>query len=174
MSSSFPSRLEVRDRADGTPEVHLWLEPRSSGRTHDGHRQHDQGRTHMGHPEGDIDAPIDDANAGMSGELNFATALPRGRPDDPMESRGGNSERVPTAGGVMPPQFIDGRSLRVSGRDQNGKNFEQAIWGPDSQSQSWARIGDATGSLQLDDAVDMPTKLGTYQRLLDRHYGNTR
>jgi hypothetical protein len=139
--------------------------------------------------DGDIEEPDTDraprfrrrdATANAPEEMIPGRSPPGGGPYDPDELGGeDNGEEARTSGGLPvarldqtaePPVFVDTRSLRVRGRDQNGKLFEAAVWGPNGQGQPWNRIGDQRAGLLVGYADDHIRALGTYQRLLNAHY----
>ena len=66
-----------------------------------------------------------------------------------------------------PPVFVDARSLRITGRDANGKNFSAAITGGSNpQSQPWWTIGDNSVGAHDNHVI----ALGEYQKFLNRYY----
>jgi hypothetical protein len=167
--------MGVIDRPDGMSEVHVWVPPPPAPRTHDGHRR---GRdTEIPRYDGDLEDPNLDASAAGNGEWNPASDPGRyGGPDDPPERGGPNGERAPETGGVQEPLFVDARSLRLRGRDQNGKMFEAAIYGgANPQGQSWNRnpIGDRHTGLLVGATDDHVAQLGWWQETI-RAYWNAR
>jgi hypothetical protein len=175
MGTKNVDRYEIRTRADGTPELHLWLRATTDAQpdrprrmiAHDGHRGHD-------------------GNVGLSGETNPARGLPGGGPNDPPLRRE-NDQEAPEVGGLpvarmnqssVPELFVDARTLRLRGVDATGRRFDAAIFGPDAQDQPWARarttVGDSRTGLAIGYCDDLPRSLAAYQRMLDAHYRTAR
>jgi hypothetical protein len=149
----------------GDPQMHMWVReideapPRRPVR--DGHRGRDVGNIQDPFPDAD-------AAAGAGGELRPGTVPPGGPNDPPLHGEDG--EDPPTAGGVQ-PVYVDARSLRLRGRDQNGKNFEAHLYGPGHPPEG----SDPTWPGAKPDALmtvndHLPQALGQYQRMLNRHY----
>jgi hypothetical protein len=178
--------MEERDRlnADGsrTAELHLWLGAPA--------------------PPARPRRRAADASAGAEGEARTNTPLP-GDPDTPPERRGRADQQRPgefagpkEVGGLPqvrrdqtaePPTFIDSRSLRVTGRDQRGRNWEALIYGSSGVEQpgAWPQLspGDAVEKFEATDALrdlvhaagaNEVRGLGALQRLLDLTYGHRR
>jgi hypothetical protein len=145
--------LYFRDRGD-VVEVHMVVpdQPPPRRRVRDGHRrQRDtEPRMYRGAPEGDAEAPVNQP----------------GFPDDPPD------EGPDTAGGLQEELFVDARSLRISGRDANGKNFEAMVYGPAPEGadpRGWPG-GDSKRGLMAGVTDFLPEKLRSYQSALDAHY----
>jgi hypothetical protein len=186
VEGAMPS-IQERTRIDGNgrvrEELHLWLGPDQppaprGDRAHDGHRRShaSAGRRGRDDDTGTVHDPgldpLDtDAAAGANGEINPARGLPGGGPSDPEELGANGGERAPTAGGVQEPLFVDARSLRITGRDQNGKNFSAAIYGGSTpQSTPWWNIGDNRPGAHDHHVL----ALGEYQKFLNAHYRTAR
>jgi hypothetical protein len=169
-------RLEewTRRNTDGskTHELHLWV--------------------------GDLEAPArprrraTDAAAGAIGEMPPGRPLPNVGPEEPPEQRGRhNQSRGPTVVGGLPepaltqsaepPVFIDAQSLRVSGRDQRGQNWEALISGGSNPHlpRGWPQIlpdeFENTADMALRDLVTLAGQnevagLGQLQKLLNLTY----
>jgi hypothetical protein len=182
------ARMEERNRlnADGsrTTELHLWFAaPAAPARPR---------------------RRAADASAGAPGELRAGT-VPGGNPpvyrsssdpDNgapevgglPAASKGQSTEPDPAGFDQQPvatqlnpaPEFIDARSLRISGRDQRGRNWEAMIYGGSNaqQPRDWPQL--SPGDLEpaadaLRDLVSAAPRnevagLGQLQKLLDLHY----
>jgi hypothetical protein len=75
------------------------------------------------------------------------------------------------------PVYVDARSLRVSGKDANGKMFGATLWLPHEQPEhTLAQMGDAAlrDLVSGESAVGHVAGLTAFQKLLDRHYGARR
>jgi hypothetical protein len=164
------SGLDFVDRGN-VLEVHLTVPDQLRRRVRDGHRRHRDTEARMFHgaPEGDIDAHSDDANGGAGGEMRPGVALP-GFPTDPKLVGGENDEEAPEAGGLQ-ELYVDARSLQISGRDANGRNFSAMVYGPPPEGadpRGWPG-GDGRG-LMTGTTDFLPQSLRGYQRALDAHY----
>jgi hypothetical protein len=76
------------------------------------------------------------------------------------------------------PMFVDARSLKITGRDQRGENWEALVFnrsGVQAPSGWPQSIGDQLYAMQdaFADNSHVHT-LGRYQAMLDRHYGARR
>jgi hypothetical protein len=182
--------MEERDRlnTDGsrTAELHLWFAaPAAPARP--------RRRAH-------------DANVGAPGEMKPGAPVPNGA-QDPPEQRGRQDQyRGPaTTGGLPaasktqgaepdlfdqgpppprydaePPQFIDARSLRISGRDQRGRNWQALVYGGANPQQpsAWPQLSPGDLEPTADALRDLAgaagrnevAGLGQLQKLLDLHY----
>jgi hypothetical protein len=182
MSASGIAGGYLRDRSDGRVEVHILLSdpPPSRGRRARVVRDTMMGGGSPHDP--DLDA---DAGAGAPGELPPGMAPP-GAPSDPEELTGGDGERAPTSGGLPevrrgqtaePELFVDARSLRIAGRDQNGRMWQSAVYGssnPQSQPWSSSRIGDSRGGLCYSYETDHMQQLGRLQRAMTEFWSARR
>jgi hypothetical protein len=158
--------VEVRDEpghdAAPRPALHLWL-PGS----HPSHR-------------------VADASAAAPGEMRPGYPIPNG-PEAPIErdqfpgpgTTGGLPEATrtqstePERAGFDQPTYVDARSLRISGRDQTGKNWGATLWLPQEQPDNYLA---QTGDRALTDLVNGPGinhvgGLIAYQKFLNAHYG---
>jgi hypothetical protein len=139
-----------------------------------------------------------DASAGAEGEVRTNTPLP-GDPDTPPEQRGRQDQQQPAeyggppeTGGLPaarrgqtaePPQFIDARSLRISGRDQRGQNWQALVYGSSGveQPSAWPQLSPGNSAPAGDALRDLVSAganevlgLRQWQKLLDLHYGTRR
>ena len=90
-------------------------------------------------------------------------------PDEEAEMRARNNGE---------PMYVDARSLRISGRDQNGKMWNSHIWGPGGEQEyggpkvepDMARAGDrALRYLEVRENEHV-AGLAAFQRALNAHY----
>jgi hypothetical protein len=159
------------DRPDGKVEVHVSVSDPPPRQTRDGHRRRGRDVGALTDPG----IPIPDAGAGANGELRPGQVPPGGPHDPPLYGGEDEEERVPTAGGLQ-PVFVDARSVRITGRDQGGKNFEARLYGPgrsaegETDREGWPGTGDRQGLMHGGANDYLPQRLGQFQRMLNRHY----
>jgi hypothetical protein len=156
----------------GDVQMHVWVTevddaPPRPRRTRDAPRRR-RGR------DGDLLDPTPDANAGANGERRTDIPFP-GSPTDPPLYGGEGDQQPPTAGGVTEGPFLDARSLRLTGRDQGGKNFEARIYGPGRPAEGEVdRAGwpgaDSKVGLMHGVTDHLPQALSAYQKMLNQHY----
>jgi hypothetical protein len=113
-------------------------------------------RTQGGEPAPQFDEP----------QMPVGTTL---NPDEEAEERMRQQNGEPT--------YVDARSLRISGKDANGKMFGASLWLPQSQpDRTLSQMGDAA----LRDLVSGESRVGhvaglaAFQKALNQHYGARR
>lgn len=127
--------------------------------------------------DGDIDAPRD-ANAGAPGG-EWRSDIQHERWDSVPEYTNGGGGGVPATPpyNPEPSRYVDMRSLRVTGRDAEGKQFSAAIWGAYPQETDWTRDPTPTTQETGDRAGGFTShvqRLSGYQAHLNRHYRRNR
>jgi hypothetical protein len=133
-----------------------------------------------------------DASVGAPGEMKPGAPVPNGEtpvyrgssdPDGDVPSTSG----LPAASkrqSTEPPQFIDARSLRISGRDQRGRNWQALVYGPSGVEQPgvWPQLSPGDFEPAADALRDFAGSagrnevagLGQLQRLLNLSYARRR
>jgi hypothetical protein len=177
----------LRDAAP-RPQLHLWL----SG-SHPSHRAADANANAPGEmapgrpvPGGEppiYRGPFDPNGGASSGGLPAVTRGQGGEPapqfDQPQMPPGTMLNPDEEAEERMhEPTYVDARSLKITGRDQRGENWEALVFnrsGVQAPSGWPQSIGDQLYAMQdaFADNSHVHT-LGRYQAMLDRHYGARR
>jgi len=128
-----------------------------------------------------------DAAAGAVGEMAAGKPIPNGTQAPPEQrGRGDQQEQPeeyggpPETGGLPearrdqtaePAQFVDVKSLRLSGRDAHGKMWNASLWLPQSQPDGHLeQTGDRLYDLVEGFADNHVSVLARYQAMLDQHY----